>query len=142
MSGDDGKRQLGKAPVFKLEGASGQDFESAFRRAEEGLQAPVPTFRRLPEDEDPPEAETMPQLPEREDPVFVNDGLPSLMAAEGGLFSEFIGSNLFGEEEAEKALAGDLSGLDDVIFSADPRANEEGMPRVTGRTEPEFLFKR
>ncbi len=247
MSGDEDGKQLGKVPVFRLRATSGKDFEKAYRRAEDGLQAPLPTFRRFEEEEAVeaevvPEAEaisdeaadtvqlqltlqegaalvsefsgaqairaatpaealeeettafrevlrsgverpaetyqdwlapvdaedwsadapvggltgdpaapllsdfsgadTMPQLPEREDPVFVNDGLPSLTAAEGRLLSEFSGSNLFGENEDEKQTVGGMSALDDVIFSSDPRQNEPELPRVTGRTEPEFLFKR
>lgn len=252
MSGDEDGKELGKVPRFRLKATSGQDFEKAYRRAEDSLQAPVPTFRRF-EDEEAVEAEvvpepepvgdegsdvvqlqltlqegaalvsdfsgrheiraatpaeavegenaegtatafqevlrsgvekaaetyqdwlapvdaedwsanapvggltgdpaapllsdfsgseTMPQLPEREDPVFVNDGLPSLTAAEGELLSEFSGSNLFGEEGEGKQTVGGMSALDDVIFSSDPRPREPELPRVTGRTEPEFLFKR
>ncbi len=253
MSGDEGDKKIGKAPSFSLEVTSRDDFEEAVRRAEEGLQAPLPTFARyeeepeeaetlseeaseaeLAEEEDqvrlqltlreetalvgefsgaqslqastPAEAtegeegtaepfreiprsgadtlaggyddwlapldpedwsanapvggltvsedtglladfsgaETMPEIPEEEEPAFVNDGLPSLTAAEGELLSNFSGAELYGdeEEEAQEPDSGAMDDLDRVIFSSDPRASAPPQPRVTARTEPEFIFKR
>ncbi|GAB5469641.1 MAG: hypothetical protein Kilf2KO_26710 [Rhodospirillales bacterium] len=82
-------------------------------------------------------AESVPPAPPPEPLAFENDGLPSLTAAEeGGLLSEFSGAEGFRE-----GLEGH-DDLDELIFSADPRAADEGLPRVTERTEPEFLFKR
>ncbi len=242
MSSEEKGKSLGKVPEFRLKGASGHDFETAFRRAEADLQAPIPTFRS--HEVEPPEAEvveegepdtvhlqltlkdgamlvsefsgahslkaatpaeiagdhqetadfqevprsgaehaartyedwlapmdpddwsadapvggltaepaapllsdfsgaeTMPPVPEEEEPAFVNDGLPSLTATEGKLLSEFSGSNLFGDADKEEPQVGGMSALDDIIFSSDPRASEPPLPKVTGRTEPEFLFKR
>lgn len=245
MSGDQDGKKIGKVPVFQLQATSGQDFEKALRRAEDVLQAPVPTLRRF-DEEEPDEAEvvpepelspeddtvhlqltlqegaslvsefsgaqalraatpvealegdtpafqevprsgsekavetyhdwlapmdpedwsadapvggltgdpaapllsdfsgadTMPAMPEDEPPAFVNDGLPSLTAAEGNLLSEFSGSNLLREAASKDQPIGGMSALDQVIFSSDPRAVEPDLPKVTGRTEPEFLFKR
>ncbi len=253
MSGEEGKD---KAPRFDLTGAGGEDFEKALRRAEEGLEAPVPSlvrydaesgealdvvvsgaelaeeiqeieevettvqlqltlreetalveefsgvealraatpaevsgevdetaeaFQEIPrsgadavteesddwlEPLDPEDwsanapvggltgdpagglladfsgAETMPPEPDEEEEAFVNDGLPSLTAAEGDLLSEFSGAELYGEDAGEEPPARGMSALDQVIFSSDPRASEPSVPRVTGRTEPEFIFKR
>lgn len=87
-------------------------------------------------------AEAMPPEPEEEEEAFVNDGLPSLTAAEGDLLSEFSGAELYGEDAEEEPPARGMSAIDQVIFSSDPRASEPTVPRVTGRTEPEFIFKR
>ncbi|MEO1194303.1 MAG: hypothetical protein AAFY02_21305 [Pseudomonadota bacterium] len=80
-------------------------------------------------------AESVPEEPPAEPISVENDGLPSLTARDDELLSDFSGA-----ERLDDLQEGHMD-LDEVIFSDGPDAKAPALPKVTERTEPEFLFK-
>jgi len=88
-------------------------------------------------------AEDMPQAPALDEPEeegFEHEDLLSVTAgdtiAEPTPLPETEDLEALDEDDAQ------MTALAELIFSADPRAAKEELPRVTARTEPEFSFKR